>query len=47
MSQENVETVRRAWEAFESGDIATAYADLSPELVNPPPAALPPSMRPG
>ena len=33
MSQENVEMVRRAWEAFESGDIATAYSDVSPDLV--------------
>jgi ketosteroid isomerase-like protein len=33
MSQENMEMVRRAWEAWESGDIATAFADLSPDLV--------------
>jgi ketosteroid isomerase-like protein len=33
MSEENVEIVRRAWEAFENGDLPGAIAALSPDLV--------------
>ena len=33
MSQENVEFVRRAWEAFEGGDLSGTLTALSPELV--------------
>ena len=39
MSQENVEIVRRGWEAYERGDLSTALADISPDVVThlPPP----------
>jgi ketosteroid isomerase-like protein len=33
MSQENVDFVRRGWEAMERGDFSVALADLSPDLV--------------
>ncbi len=33
MSQENLEIVRRAWEAYESGDLSGALAAMSPEMV--------------
>jgi ketosteroid isomerase-like protein len=33
MSQENVEMVRRGWEAYEHGDLAAALATMSPEMV--------------
>ena len=33
MSQENVEFVRRAWEALENGDFSAAIETLSPEFV--------------
>jgi uncharacterized protein len=33
MSQENVEFVRRGWEAYERGDLSTALATLSPDLI--------------
>jgi ketosteroid isomerase-like protein len=33
MSEENVEIVRRAWRAFENGDLSGAIAALSPDLV--------------
>jgi ketosteroid isomerase-like protein len=33
MSEENVKFVRRAWAAFEAGDLSSALAALSPELV--------------
>ena len=33
MSQENVDLVRRAWEAWERGDVATALASMSPDMV--------------
>jgi ketosteroid isomerase-like protein len=39
MSQENVEIVQRGWEAYERGDLSTAMADISPDVVThlPPP----------
>ena len=33
MSQENVEIVRRAYEAFERGDLSAALEAFSPDLV--------------
>jgi ketosteroid isomerase-like protein len=33
MSQENVDFIRRAWEAYESGDFSAAWAPFSPDLV--------------
>ena len=33
MSQENVETVRRAYEAYEQGDLAGMLKDTDPDLV--------------
>jgi uncharacterized protein len=33
MSQENVEFVRRGWEAYERGDLSAALATLSPDLI--------------
>ena len=33
MSQENVETVRRLFDAWEGGDLAGVLADLDPEMV--------------
>ena len=33
MSRENVEIVRRGWEAYEGGDLSGALALLSPEMV--------------
>jgi ketosteroid isomerase-like protein len=33
MSEENVEFIRRAFEAYESGDLSAAWADMSPDLV--------------
>ena len=33
MSQENVEHVRRGWEAYERGDLSAALETLSPDLV--------------
>ena len=33
MSLENVEFVRRGWEAYERGDLSAALATLSPDLV--------------
>jgi ketosteroid isomerase-like protein len=33
MSEENVELIRRGWEAYEAGDLSGALADLSPDLV--------------
>jgi uncharacterized protein len=32
MSQENVEVVRRGYEAYERGDMESAFADLDPEI---------------
>ena len=33
MSQENVDIVRRAFDAFEGGDLSAAYETFSPDLV--------------
>jgi uncharacterized protein len=33
MSEENVETARRGWEAYERGDLSAAMADISPDVV--------------
>ncbi|MEK6328485.1 MAG: nuclear transport factor 2 family protein [Actinomycetota bacterium] len=33
MSQENVDRVRRAWEAYEGGDLSAVLETLSPDLV--------------
>jgi ketosteroid isomerase-like protein len=33
MSEENVEAMRRAWEAFEGGDLSGAIAAMSPDMV--------------
>ena len=33
MSQENVEFVRRAWEAYEGGDLSAALETFSPDLM--------------
>jgi ketosteroid isomerase-like protein len=33
MSEENVDLVRRGWEAYERGDLSAALADMSPDLV--------------
>jgi ketosteroid isomerase-like protein len=33
MSEENVDAVRRAWEAWERGDLSAAIAAMSPDLV--------------
>jgi len=33
MSEENVDLVRRAWEAYEGGDLSAAIETMSPELV--------------
>ncbi|MDX6699392.1 MAG: hypothetical protein QOE65_2789 [Solirubrobacteraceae bacterium] len=33
MSRENVEIVQRGWDAYESGDLSGALADLSPDMV--------------
>jgi ketosteroid isomerase-like protein len=33
MSQENVDLVRQAWEAWERGDLTTALANISPDMV--------------
>jgi ketosteroid isomerase-like protein len=33
MSEENVEIVRRGWDAYERGDLSAAFANLSPDLV--------------
>ena len=33
MSQENVDHVRRGWEAYERGDLSAALETLSPDLV--------------
>ena len=34
MSQENVETVLRAWDAFSRGDLTTVLRQLDPEVVS-------------
>ena len=33
MSQENVDSARRAWDAYERGDLSAAIADLSADMV--------------
>jgi ketosteroid isomerase-like protein len=33
MSQENVEIVRRGWEAYERGDLSAGLANISPDVV--------------
>ncbi len=33
MSQENVDNARRAWDAYERGDLSAAIADLSADMV--------------
>ena len=32
MSEENVEIVRRGWEAFDRGDLSAAMEDMSPDI---------------
>jgi ketosteroid isomerase-like protein len=32
MSEENVETVRRAWSALDRGDLGAAFADAAPDV---------------
>ena len=34
MSQENVELVRRSWEAWERGDMEAIFAFYDPEIVS-------------
>jgi ketosteroid isomerase-like protein len=33
MSEENLELVKRGWEAYESGDLSAALVNLSPDMV--------------
>ena len=33
MSQENVEIVRRGYEAYARGDVAAMLADIAPEMI--------------